>query len=695
MTAAEDADLRDPALTGPYDTTTRTRTLAQVKWAPVGSDAENPAHNPTRGNATLAVKFLSAAGSDSLLRLEVHTVTWPAGAAPGAPSSVVLKWSRENGARQLRYKDASEPFTQGSFVWELWKPAAEAALGWAFGAWAPARGALSAAFPQVSGAEAQESLVRRWDGSCTLTQTGGVWSVTPPVTGASIQNGKLVLSTGGLELTLDLQGKTFLPGDSWTVPIRLAGLKANDPVLPPSEPSGVVHRYATLATVSAAGDVTMRPPGFFIVQKLRAEDVRYDGTGSTNGLFDASHDTVDKALDHLGQLGQLGAQHLGYSPTTPAGIYTGRTVTNAKQALDLLADVRAPRISIAGRSTKPDLQGSLDVLFDRFRSTAWSTVGAGGQFRTIDEAIRTLVNTNKGEIRLWLLPGDHTFGDLGDVFPGNTLGTNLTLAGCGRASRLQFPNIVVIRDFTALTFQGLSLEFREPDVFLFLDVNEVNLVGNRITGDSPDGLFQIEPGRRLVLQDNIVTVTDPRRTGPGTFLTLVGPSPGSFPKSSPLKPLPGRMHLSGNEISGWISLYGFPIDDILTTERNQITGRVQSVLAFDPDSQRDLVARNNRMTGFLAGDWPFPQIRTADLVAPLFRRAVLANNTLDGNANQILACTVSLEANLFAATTGGWIMADEILATGNTARASVTLGVYRKTATLEGNSSRVHFQNFG
>ncbi|HEX4963863.1 MAG TPA: DUF6519 domain-containing protein [Thermoanaerobaculia bacterium] len=703
VTAAEDPDLRDPALTGAYDTATRTRTLVQVKWAPAGSDAENPAQNPPRGNATLAVKFVGPAGGDSLFRLEVHDVTWPAGAAPAAPSTVVLKWSRENGARQLRYADAAGPFTQGSFVWEVWKPATEAALGWAFGAWAPARGALSPAFPQLSGTAAQESLVRRWDGSCTLTRTGNAWSLASPVTGASMQNGKLVVATGGLELTVDPQGKTFLPGDSWSVPIRQSALQPGAQVSAASEPAGVVHRYATLATVSAAGDVTLRPPVFSIVERLGAGDVRYDGTGATNGLFDATTDTAGKALDRLWQ---LAAQHLAYAPPASSGIYTGKTVANAKQALDLLADVRASRISTSGRSATPDLQGSLDTLFGRLRPTPWITVGRGGQFATLGEAIGGAIKKSaalgRGESRLWLLPGDHSLAadGMSDVFPGDTLGTSLTLAGGGRTARLLFPSTVVIRDFTALSFHGLSLEFSTPGVFLYLDVDEVSFVKNRISGASKEGLIQVAPGRRLALRDNVVAVTQAGSTPtgtlqvPGTFLSLVEPSPGSFPTSSPLKPLPGRVHLAGNEILGWVSLYGMPGDELSAADRNQITGRMTAI-TFDPDSQRDLVARNNKMTGFQAGAWPFLQIRKDSLIAPIYRRAVLANNTIDGDTNQLLACTASLDANLFAATAGGWIMADEILAAGNTARAAVTLGTLRKTATLVGNSSRINFQVYG
>jgi hypothetical protein len=107
--ALEDGDLRDPALTGPYDTSTRQRTIGQVKWAPLDRDPENPAHNPTRGNAPLSLRVPStapAASDNFLFRVEIHDVTWSAGAAPEAPSSIVVKWSRENGARQFRYPEA-------------------------------------------------------------------------------------------------------------------------------------------------------------------------------------------------------------------------------------------------------------------------------------------------------------------------------------------------------------------------------------------------------------------------------------------------------------------------------------------------------------------------------------------------------------------------------------------------------------
>ena len=64
----EAGELIDVALHG-ADTTTRTRTMAQVKWAPAGFDAENPGLNPPIGGALLTLTLregLSAA--DGTLR---------------------------------------------------------------------------------------------------------------------------------------------------------------------------------------------------------------------------------------------------------------------------------------------------------------------------------------------------------------------------------------------------------------------------------------------------------------------------------------------------------------------------------------------------------------------------------------------------------------------------------------------------
>jgi hypothetical protein len=796
--ALEDAGLIDPALTGPYDTSTRTRAMAQIKWAPAGRDPENPAHNPPRGNAALTLSVPAGApvatpggavnpvGGSFLFRVEVHDVTWPAGAAPDAASSVVIKWSRENGSRHFRYSEAPASFKTGTWIWETWKPAAEVHLGYAFGSWTPARGALSAQFPALTGSDAAQSFVRRWDGYAVLTQAAGIWSpsdaqATAPGANVTVPSNTLTVRLAGnaLELALALQGKTLLPGDAWLVPVRRAVHTPGTQIVAAAPPSSVAHRYVTLAAVSATGDVTVaqkRAP-FPVIGRLGAEDVDYDGRGSQNGLFDATHDTVDKALDRLWQ---LGAEHLAYARPADASVYKGKTVANARQALDLLADVRARRSAYEGRTATPDVQTAADALFARtVRPSAWVTVGGAGQIATLEAAIQGQLAAGKSDIRLWLLPGDHQLGPA-NIASGASIAsgaqlTNLTLAGAGWEARLRLSQDVALRDFASVTFRGLAIESQEGAA-LTVTGGEVAFLDNRIAGTSKIGLIRLAGAARALFRDNIVEATveepatDPaailapladeaamlqlfsarsprrfamragqlvtqlqaetaaarlarlrivsenlnarglaghplysrlvnelrtsvtaalrftlaairedavRQSSPGLFLTLDDPCPAS---------------LESNQIFGFVSLYGYPGDELSPADLQSARAQLSST-PFDLAADRDLTARNNRMSGFLVAGARIAKIRSRTNTGPLFRRIALSNNTIDSGGNQLLAAAaVSLDANLLTTNAFGWMMADQLLFTGNTARATVNIDVVTPALVATGQSSRINLR---
>jgi hypothetical protein len=798
--ALEDSDLRDPALTGPYDTATRRRTIGQIKWAPLDRDPENSAHNPTRGNALLSARIPAAApavdpvGGNFLLRVEVHDVTWPTGAAPDAPSSVVVKWSRENGARHFRYPEAPPAFLDGKWVWEVWKPIAELHLGYAFGIWTPARGALSTQASAVTGDAG--SFIRRWDGYCVLHQANGTWSLsaagsaddpakTAPGAQVSIQGGVLTVTydKNALQLSLNLQGRTFLAGDAWTVPVRRAvHLPGGPDIVAAVPPSGVTHRYVTLGTVTFPNIVTVpqRRVPFPIVSRLGAEDVDYDGTGSQNGLFNATHDTVDKALDRLWQ---LGAEHLAYRPTGTS-VYQGKTVTQARQALNLLADVHATSVIYENRQGMPDVQSAAAALFARtFRPSAWTTVGATGQFPTVAAAIQRLRADGKTDVRLWLLPGDHELpptmtpdGSPDVDHPAGTddtppLPMHLTFAGAGWETRLLLRGDVTLQDCLSVTFRGLAVESAEGS-FLRVVGGEVSFLDTRISGISKLGLIQISGASRVLMRDNIVEATaeDPTQT-PASILAplsseavlsrifatrsprlfalrvsdLVGELQGLSATSRTARlnliqanlnqrglqqdssysklvsnlrtsvgtyligalagiraeavqratagvfliledPVPTR--LESNQIFGTLSLYGQPDGELSNADLRNIRARINAV-TFDPTAGQDLVARNNRISGFLVAGSRLNQIRAQTNFAPLFRRLVLSNNTIDNDANQLFACTVSIHGNLLPPGTFGWTLGEQLLFVGNTTPTTAIVELAAQAFAVTGQSSRI------
>ncbi|HDR46442.1 MAG TPA: hypothetical protein ENN94_01935, partial [Geoalkalibacter subterraneus] len=366
VTSLEDSKLRDPGLHG-ADTCTRTQTMLQVKTCPESVDPETAI--PRRGDATLSLSLhtsleagdpcdpcagLISAGQERvgnyLFRLEVHAVEGTA----DNPTRLILKWSSENGAEQyeaLPVEQMPPGFVAGNYVYEFYDVTTEKQLGVFPGSgFTPVRGALETSY-EIPDTPPRE-LVRRWDGYCELTRSGTVWSladgvdrgVTLTTGGSGTSPGHVALGASlqvnleALQLVLDLSGKTFVAGDFWLAPVREAVDGPGSTVLSGVEPAGIKHHYLRLARVQADGTVVLyendadqRRHHFPPLTDLRAHDVGYQTT-CDSGLFSASHDNVEKALNRLCQ---LAAEHIAYAATCTAGLYAGFSGT-VRQALDMI-----------------------------------------------------------------------------------------------------------------------------------------------------------------------------------------------------------------------------------------------------------------------------------------------------------------------------------------------------------------------
>ncbi len=371
--ALEDDRLRDPALHG-ADTCTRTQRMVQVKWAPTIKNPGQTEDNPSQGDARLTVKYPSAGGpvgsdacdpqaqqvdpvgGDYLFRVEIHDVRWPANVSVTAPDRVVVKWSRENGAEQYAFADMPDWFEAGPWIYELYDVISEKHLGFHLASspgWAPKRGSLVTALPPTAPAG---TLVRRWDGYVVLVRSGSVWSVSAAngetaqdtAGGATVQlsDGALKVTLTDLELSLTVQGRVLVPGDFWTTAVRRATYEAGLELLRTALPSGIVHRYVHLADVLANGQLRIRTAAeqrklaFPKLTELDAGDMGYV-TNCSSGLYDATHDTVQKALDRLCA---LDGAHVKYIKPSDTSVYKGNNPGTVKQALDLLADVQSDDI---------------------------------------------------------------------------------------------------------------------------------------------------------------------------------------------------------------------------------------------------------------------------------------------------------------------------------------------------------------
>ncbi|MFK7868713.1 MAG: DUF6519 domain-containing protein [Roseobacter sp.] len=346
LTALEDEALLDPALHG-ADTTTRTRTMAQMKWAPLGFDPEDTDQNPCIGEGRVTLSLRSGlAASDACepcldeidvsgrvgnyaYRIEIHAVERT---ATGAPERLILKWSRENGAETARIGDEPPGFRATDWVYEFYhgapeQSATESHHGFHHPAviaagWSPSLGQLVEGYPDS--APAGVSLVRRWDGYLALERDGAAWRAVTmmedgdtvirgidrgqrfsPVLGSEqhghINGGSSVaLSLDTMQLVIELADHQHLAGDYWTAVVREALHSDGDTLLDAEPPVGIKHHYMCLANV--AGDtLTLLDKGackrfqFPPLTNLHAEDVCYD-----NAACDMPGvGNVQEALDHL------------------------------------------------------------------------------------------------------------------------------------------------------------------------------------------------------------------------------------------------------------------------------------------------------------------------------------------------------------------------------------------------------------
>lgn len=125
---------------------------------------------------------------------------------------------------------------------------------------------------------------------------------------------------------------------------------------------------------------------------------------------------------------------------------------------------------------KTDVQAALDALCRRPAAggSCRATVGEGGEFLTIAEALAHLIEEKKTDVCLCLLPGDHVLQSL-DPKPR---GIRLAISGCGAGTRLgtgkDAKKPTLATHFTlpsAITFAGFSsIEFSNLDVLALVPI---------------------------------------------------------------------------------------------------------------------------------------------------------------------------------------------------------------------------------
>lgn len=566
VTALEAPELVDPALHG-ADTTTRTQTLVQIKACPATIDPENPAENPSRGDARLDLDLRESTSrrdpcdpcaqvtSDAdtgvgnyLFRLEVHQVHWSGGAVP-VVDAVTLKWSSENGSEQCRAGDEPVGFVGAEWIYEFYDHDSERHLGrhWLSSAAYPRIGVLVAdGYPNPVDHPADRPFVRRWDGYCVLRRSGSSWhlmegqergnalSVDPVGFDGGVNDtvklsDQLEVHLTRLTLRLELQNRVFMAGDYWLAPVRELTHQAegaDGAVLVGGEPSGVEHHYLKLARVQMASgfptavarfdsDADRRRMEFPALTALRARDVGFEER--CNELYHGA-ENVQQALDALCQ---INAADINYKVPTcprdprepptvqsllrealrgrwPDGDRDGKesvkdvldallceldaaklpfsnpcptrfgTADNVQDALAALCEIPASEISYqpdpsCELSDQPDVtnvQAALDALCARPTGGGGGcrvSVGEqGGEFATVNEALKKLLDEGHRDLCLCLLPGEHAVQEPIEISVENL---HLSITGCeSSSSRLQFGSHSLSLEAGSVSFSRLGMD---------------------------------------------------------------------------------------------------------------------------------------------------------------------------------------------------------------------------------------------
>ncbi|MDJ0801668.1 MAG: DUF6519 domain-containing protein [Desulfobacterales bacterium] len=547
LTALEDPDLRDAGLNG-ADTCTRTQAMLQIKTCAPGVDPEKDILR--RGNAVLTLELHGNRESGDpcdpcagqvdagegrignyLFRLEVHAVMGPA----DAPTGLTLKWSSENGAEQYaaESEDRMPPgfVMSGRYIYEFFNLASEKHAGVHLTpGFNPTPGALKPAYEiPETGTDEPRDHVRRWDGYCRLTRSGPGWSLVegfdmgvplstevPDTAPGHITPGPNVkINLEALELKLETAGRAFVAGDFWLAPVREAAHNPGNKVLDAARPEGIVHHYLSLAQVAADGTVQAvangadrRRKSFPPLTNLWASDVDYQ-TDCSGGLFQNFAGTVKDALDHICT---IQAKDVGFPKPCDTSIYEGQTIETVEQALKLLCDVQARQISYQPRPDctyldRPEIATVQDALDELCRRPAGGgckiTVGDGGQFRTLEETLKTLFSQNATDICICLLPGDHIFGGTWETKSEHF---SLSITGCGASTKVKLERPLAFIGLASLKLENFTIDAMRPDLPMTVtrctavDIRNLHHMG--LAQKNP--LIQVAGGDRVRLEANIL-----------------------------------------------------------------------------------------------------------------------------------------------------------------------------------------------
>lgn len=128
-------------------------------------------------------------------------------------------------------------------------------------------------------------------------------------------------------------------------------------------------------------------------------------------------------------------------------------------------------------------------------------VGPGGDFETIEEAVKALMARGERDLCLCLLAGDHPLGLL-ELLPPDPEGPpfHLSIRGCGRLSRVRVEGGIVIIGWASVRLLDLNLILNPGTVVHTLGVSEVRVENVNASGGAEEaGMLRIHDASRVYI----------------------------------------------------------------------------------------------------------------------------------------------------------------------------------------------------
>ncbi len=530
--------------------------------------------------------------------------------------------------------------------------------------------------------------VRRWDGVAELKTS----AVANPNTGWE------ELAQDGIELKFATG--SYRIGDYWLIPARTATASIEWPQDSGKPafvaPAGVLRAFARLALLGFQGGAwsalaDCRPLFPALTELTRLDYVGGDGqsvkpnplntpatvalpsplrVGVSNGQFPVANAQVRFTVD-AGTLSN--GTHTEIATTQADGVASivwslacdpAKPVQRAKAELLVAGQPVAGRylpvhfsaqLALASQvaydpsgcadllSAKAfSVQEAIDALCKRPQGGGGGcclTVGEGGQFSSLDKALRTLLEKDQLNICLCLLPGQHTLED--DLSVTGSRRHRVLIHGCGPASRLlvrdqvfQFNTFgaLALQDFTLIRTGNLeSLSFSDC---ADLRMSRFDCVGSATPGNS---LLRIGGSQRLIIEDSRVLADNNDSKTLERLLEQVGDLAAFKGAFRPTAIIDGQLPEFAAELSR-----------LSAEEKKRISGAIANLIRVSGTanaglSQRELVALNAMRLGISNGSAfalaaQLEQLGNAMLTStPVFALtlsdfgdASLVNNTLRG-----------------------------------------------------------------